>query len=408
MLIAFYLFLIYFLIRFFIALYALHESFSIQASGKINVANARLGYHDKKILSIIIPVHSEVDKLAIQFKQWNSIISSISQVHLNIYFVFPSHNHSTKLTEKFEELNQVYSNPFIGYIHDITIDSTKSTKINYALDEIKNSLWIGIIDSDTNVSVNAIEEVIALLEETSTVQLVPISKFLTGSKSKFFYHSMRVYRTILIEQLLGISRRKSFFLRNLLGFRYLCGASMFFHHKIYKTYGPFPVWNDDLYLGYILSVNKEAVAVCQNFSISPFPSGFKNIFWHRMRIRNISLKSAWYVCRKPYFNFKKLIYMVIGLSYDLNKEIGVVICILSFIFLSKISLLIILLTWLIVELIEYFSIIMRLRTIKEIILYSILDHFIILPAVSLFELISSFFVVASSDIIELSKRVTEK
>jgi hypothetical protein len=359
-------------------------------------------------LSIIIPVHCETSKLVMQYQQWSRLIPAVDAARIAVCFVFPKQVQSSELVATFEALAKADPFPTISYALDPTDTSSKSSKIDHALRDVVDSQWVGVIDCDTSVEPCAIEEVIGLLAEARVVQLVPVSAFAINSTSVLLYRAMRVYRTVFLEQLLGLGGWRKPWLRRLLGLRYLCGASMFFHREVYATHGPFPMWNDDMYLGYSLSAKHEAVAVCRHVSSSPFPCGLKNVFWHRMRIRYMSLKAAWPVLMASPSRSKTFVQMLLGMACDLNKEISVAWCVAAVILFDGSALLAILFLLLWVELMEYIAVRACLRRTEGDSGYSFVDHFIILPGLSLIELATSLAAVFWLDGVRLSKRVTTK
>lgn len=396
----------YFLIRALIAAQGLWQSWSLERE-RGDGAQARAALSGTETLSVIIPVHCETRKLTVQYQQWCRLIPAVDAARIAVCFVFPRQAQSSELVATFEALAKVDPCPAIGYALDPADASSKCSKIDHALRDVVDSQWVGVIDCDTSVEPCAIEEVIGLLAKARAVQLVPVSAFASNSTSALLYRSMRVYRTLFLEQLLGIGGWRKPWLRRLLGLRYMCGASMFFHRQVYAAYGPFPAWNDDMYLGYCLSANQEDVAVCRYVSSSPFPGGLKNVFWHRMRIRYMSLKTAWLVVMSSPCRSKTLVQLLLGMTCDLNKEIGVLWCVAALILFDGGALFtVLLLAW--VELMEYAAVRERLKRTEGISGYSVVDHFIILPGLSLIELLASLVTVFWLDGVRLSKRVTAK
>lgn len=397
----------YFLIRALIAAQCLWQSWS---SGRMrgDGMQAKVMASGNETLSVIIPVHCETHKLAAQYQQWSHLIPAVGAARIAVCFVFPRQVQSSELIATFETLSKADPCPAIGYALDPADASNKCSKIDHALRNIVDSQWVGVIDCDTSVEACAIEEVIGLLAKAKAVQLVPVSAFARSSVSALLYRSMRVYRTLFIEQLLGLASWRKPWLRRLLGLRYMCGASMFFHRQVYVAYGPFPAWNDDMYLGYSLSANHEDVAVCRHVSSSPFPCGLKNVFWHRMRIRYMSLKAAWPVVMASPCRSRTLAQLLLGMACDHNKEIGILWCVAALFLFDGPALLavLLLLSW--VELMEYAAVRECLKRTEGVSGYSVLEHFIILPGLSLIELAASLVTVFWLDGVRLSKRVTAK
>ncbi|MBF8791654.1 glycosyltransferase [Pseudomonas monteilii] len=397
----------YFLIRALIAAQGLWQAWS---SGRPHggAAQTSVVFSSGETLSVIIPVQCETRKLAVQYQQWSRLIPAVAAARIAVVFVFPRLAQASELVATFQALAKADPCPAIGYALDLADASSKCSKIDHALQNVVDSQWVGVIDCDTSVEPSAIDEVIGLLAKARVVQLVPVSAFARNSSAAVLYRSMRVYRTLFLEQSLGLAGWRKPWLRRLLGFRYLCGASMFFHRQVYEAYGPFPVWNDDMYLGYSLSANHEDVAVCRQVSSSPFPQGGKNVFWHRMRIRYMSLKAAWPVVISSPCRSKALVQLSLGMACDLNKEIGVLWCVAALSLFDGGALLavLLLLSW--VELMEYAAVRERLKQTEGVSGYSVMDHFIILPGLSLIELTASLVTFFWLDGIRLSKRVTAK
>lgn len=407
MLIAYVACLCYFLIRALIAALCLWQSRS-SARLREDSVQAKVVASSKETLSVIIPVHCEAHKLEAQYQQWSRLMPAVTAARIAVCFVFPRQGQSSEMIATFEMLAKADPCPTIGYTLDPADASSKCSKIDHALRNVVSSQWVGVIDCDTSVEACAIEEVIGLLAKARAVQLVPVSVFACRSASALLYRSMRVYRTLFLEQLLGLAGWRKPWLRRLLGLRYMCGASMFFHRQVYADYGPFPAWNDDMYLGYSLSASYEDVAVCRHVSSSPFPRGLKNVFWHRMRIRYMSIKAAWPVVVASPSRSRILAQLLLGMACDLNKEIGILWCVAAFFLFDERALLTVLLLLLWVELMEFAAVRDCLKRTEGVSGYSILDHFIILPSLSLIELLASLVTVFWLDDVRLSKRVTSK
>ncbi|MCF5737169.1 glycosyltransferase [Pseudomonas syringae] len=407
MLISYVACLCYFLIRALIAAHCLWQSWSLGRPRGDGVRR-KVVASGTETLSVIIPLHCETHTLAAQYRQWSCLIPEVSASRIAVYFVFPRQAQSTELIATFEALAKADPCRAICYTLDPADASSKCSKIDHALRNVVDSPWVGVIDCDTSVEACAIDEVLGLLAKAKAVQLVPVSTFARSSASALLYRSMRAYRTLFLEQLLGLASWRNPWLRRLLGLRYMCGASMFFHRQIYTAYGPFPAWNDDMYLGYSLSANHEDVAVCRHVSKSPFPRGLKNVFWHRMRIRYMSLKAAWHVVIASPCRSKTFAQLLLGMACDLNKEIGVLWCVAALLMFDERALLAVLLLLLWVELMEYTAVRRCLTQTKGVSGYSILEHFIILPCLTLIELAASLVTLFWLDNVRLSTRVTAK
>lgn len=187
-------------------------------------------------------------------------------------------NKTDELTTKeviLEELRKINDKRFIN-IHYPYTEGNKSTQMNYVLevlkDEINDNAFISVFDFDSRPELNTFDnlnKVYNLQNKPDVINQVPlnISNFELISKSNvlmIIYTLQHLVRSIAIEKIKLLLCS----LTNLKISQYCMGACMHIKYKTLKENNFFPIFVDDLTLGYRLSIKGATFAYLPSVNLN--------------------------------------------------------------------------------------------------------------------------------------------
>ncbi|MFB5563048.1 hypothetical protein [Bacillus cereus] len=223
---------------------------------------------------ILLPCHKEYEMLGSTLEFFHKFTKEHSNVKVIIITGREYENGKIIKEDSYTRLNKILEDKQfdnISILFDTNKESTKAAKLNYAVkqissDELNSNTYIGVYDFDAkphNMTLNwIIDDIERRVKEKSKLpsiyQQIPI--ILNGFNYKRFFVS--IYSIWHIRRSLGIEGMPLIFKDSLKKIQYCMGSGMFIKYQDLVELNGFPVYSDDIALGYKLFIrNKKEVVV---------------------------------------------------------------------------------------------------------------------------------------------------
>lgn len=217
---------------------------------------------------IILPCYCEYEILEETIDYFNNIRKTVDNINIIIVTGNEYKNEKRIENNSYKQIKKIIDNKKINIelLFDEEEYSTKSTKLNYALKYLKdkNCLYIGVFDFDARPNVDVIKFIeddiynrLKNVRELPCVyqQIACITKNI--NENSFFSKIFSIWhyrRSLGIEGVRDVKARERYV-------KYCIGAGSFYFYKDIVDIGGFPIYSDDIELGYNMQLKNKKVVI---------------------------------------------------------------------------------------------------------------------------------------------------